>query len=467
MGDWLRIVPSWALHHAGSAGQSVPPRPRAPGGCARRAAEWRLPSSACVLHRNLYVVHMHLHPKSGICTEAGGASACAYARNFPQEICIRSQGHNGRRRSSNLAIPATGLNAPRAPQSPNGSPAPGDKHASSKMANYSDQYHNLYRWNAQGLAHLGISDVAPAYAAMPPQIPPQMSSLLSPHPGQIQGQNNTHLHAQLPMAPIQGPPQGPPAPVGHMPAPHLMLAPQPPQQAPPQQFQHQGYQGQLPVAPFNSGSGLGGTPVETPPSNPTSLNPSSSLLPLNFLASNPLLVSQLLLPNMTLASAPSSRGSYTPGWYMPYQMEDEEVYRYPDVTTLVNSNSNYVPPLVELTFVDLMVCTVCGKRIARDMTRHMRTHQEVKRLVCLFPRKLCRHKLGKFNRLYELKKHLLNNHFVFDLAQVKRAYNLRDKLASWGSCACGRRFQLDDWLDNHILGGERCPLLEQETGQHG
>lgn len=132
---------------------------------------------------------------------------------------------------------------------------------------------------------------------------------------------------------------------------------------------------------------------------------------------------------------------------------------YPDVTTLVNSNS-ISAPMVELKFVDHKVCSICSKRIARDMTRHMRIHQSEKRFNCLFPKEACRHKSGQFNRRYDFKKHLLNKHFVFDDPSIGRVHNLRDMLNDWGTCPCGRRFSSSDWLKNHILTEdrqERCP----------
>lgn len=136
--------------------------------------------------------------------------------------------------------------------------------------------------------------------------------------------------------------------------------------------------------------------------------------------------------------------------------------QYPDMTTMVNSNINIIAPMVETTFIDHKVCNVCGRRITRDMTRHMRTHQVVKRFVCDFPKGSCRHRSGQFNRRYDFKKHLLNNHFIFDNQNVKKVHNLKGKLDDWGTCHCGRRFISSDWLDNHILTEDlayRCPLI--------
>ncbi|KAF5210447.1 hypothetical protein E0198_003323 [Clavispora lusitaniae] len=146
-----------------------------------------------------------------------------------------------------------------------------------------------------------------------------------------------------------------------------------------------------------------------------------------------------------------------------YQYESSYgVQQYPDVTTMVNSNSNIVAPMVETTFIDHKVCSICGRRITRDMTRHMRTHQLVKRFVCKFPKDSCRHRSGQFNRRYDFKKHLLNNHFVFDDQKVKKVHNLKGKLNDWGTCHCGQRFVSSDWLDNHILTKDptlKCPIM--------
>ena len=140
-----------------------------------------------------------------------------------------------------------------------------------------------------------------------------------------------------------------------------------------------------------------------------------------------------------------------------------DVAQYPDMTTLVNSNSLIPLPLVEHRFVDHKVCEICGKRITRDMSRHMRTHQVEARFTCKFPKLQCRHKLGRFNRPYDYKKHLLNRHFQFDDPDIKRLHNLSDKLNSWGTCPCGIRFLASVWLSEHILVEDlsrRCHLLE-------
>ncbi|KAF3993134.1 hypothetical protein FT663_00958 [Candidozyma haemuli var. vulneris] len=137
---------------------------------------------------------------------------------------------------------------------------------------------------------------------------------------------------------------------------------------------------------------------------------------------------------------------------------------YPDMTTMVNSDSNMSVPLVETTFVDPTKCTVCGKTISRDMTRHMWTHQSEKRFKCVFPKGNCRHKSGSFNRRYDFKKHLLNKHFRYDDESTKREHNLREKLSQWGTCPCGKRYLSGDWLNNHILTtneSQRCPLIKK------
>lgn len=137
--------------------------------------------------------------------------------------------------------------------------------------------------------------------------------------------------------------------------------------------------------------------------------------------------------------------------------------QYPDMTTMVNSNSNMVLPMVESQFVDHRVCNVCGKRITRDMSRHSRTHLSVSRFTCKFPKNQCRHKSGRFNRPYDFKKHLLNRHFKFDNPEVRKLHNLLDKLDHWGTCPCGLRFLSKDWLDDHILtddASKKCPYVE-------
>ncbi|CCH45905.1 DNA-directed RNA polymerase II subunit [Wickerhamomyces ciferrii] len=107
-------------------------------------------------------------------------------------------------------------------------------------------------------------------------------------------------------------------------------------------------------------------------------------------------------------------------------------------------------------------CKVCGKVIKRDMTRHMRIHEEVSRFRCVYPRGSCIHKTGFFNRQYDFKKHLLHFHFDYDDPSVKKLYSLNEKLPHWGTCYCGLRFTGGEWLQSHILTTEKnhlCPHL--------
>lgn len=96
-------------------------------------------------------------------------------------------------------------------------------------------------------------------------------------------------------------------------------------------------------------------------------------------------------------------------------------------------------------------CKICEKVIRRDMSRHMRIHEEVSRFRCVYPRGNCAHKTGFFNRQYDFKKHLLHFHFEFDDGEVKKFYSLNEKLPHWGTCTCGVRFTGGDWLNNHVL----------------
>ncbi|CAN6650089.1 hypothetical protein TRVA0_024S00848 [Trichomonascus vanleenenianus] len=108
-------------------------------------------------------------------------------------------------------------------------------------------------------------------------------------------------------------------------------------------------------------------------------------------------------------------------------------------------------------------CRICKKYFKRDLPRHMRTHEEVARFVCPFPRKHCSHKRGQFNRPYDFKKHLLHAHFMFDNPNVRSYKDLRSKLDATGACLCGHRFKADNWIDVHILGEDKsqcCPTLQ-------
>ncbi|ODV86766.1 hypothetical protein CANARDRAFT_27163 [[Candida] arabinofermentans NRRL YB-2248] len=110
------------------------------------------------------------------------------------------------------------------------------------------------------------------------------------------------------------------------------------------------------------------------------------------------------------------------------------------------------------------VCTICKKSITRDMSRHLRTHEAVSRFRCIYPREICIHKTGQFNRPYDFKKHLLNCHFKFDDASAKKLHNLNDKMDFRGTCYCGMRFSAQSWLDDHILKGNgedfKCQYLK-------
>lgn len=113
-------------------------------------------------------------------------------------------------------------------------------------------------------------------------------------------------------------------------------------------------------------------------------------------------------------------------------------------------------------------CHICGKYFRRDLPRHLRTHQEVARFVCPYPQDTCPHKRGQFNRPYDFKKHLLHGHFVFDEQKTVRSFrDLHSKLPYMGTCICGMRFSADDWLNNHVLGGDQsCPFLVRSIGDN-
>lgn len=103
-----------------------------------------------------------------------------------------------------------------------------------------------------------------------------------------------------------------------------------------------------------------------------------------------------------------------------------------------------------------IVCSVCGKLIVRDFSRHLRIHDEAGRFQCIFPPGYCKHKSRKFNRPYDYKKHLLNVHFKFDESSAKLLPNLTEKLNVRGQCnACGQRFVANEWLEGHILTSDR------------
>ncbi|KAI5964540.1 hypothetical protein KGF57_001032 [Candida theae] len=109
-------------------------------------------------------------------------------------------------------------------------------------------------------------------------------------------------------------------------------------------------------------------------------------------------------------------------------------------------------------------CPVCDKFISRDLTRHMRIHNEVGRFQCVYPREMCNHKTQNFNRPYDYKKHLLHSHFKFDDARGKTAHTLGDKLPMSGECvACGARYIASEWLSEHVLtqnDEQRCAYVD-------
>ncbi|CAK7891847.1 hypothetical protein CAAN1_01S07382 [[Candida] anglica] len=205
----------------------------------------------------------------------------------------------------------------------------------------------------------------------------------------------------------------------------------------------------LPIAAAAAAGASGGASANTPVVNPVQ---------------TPSLRHQPSPPQSTPTSqqTPSIQTTSTPA-SLPISSPQLNMHEYPDMTTMVNSNSSMVVPMVDSTFVDLHICTICSKRITRDMSRHMRTHQIIPRFSCTFPKSQCNHKSGRFNRPYDFKKHLLNRHFKFDIPDIKRIHNLSDKLDHTGSCPCGLRFVGKDWLDFHILTpdrSKRCPCIE-------
>lgn len=107
-------------------------------------------------------------------------------------------------------------------------------------------------------------------------------------------------------------------------------------------------------------------------------------------------------------------------------------------------------------------CSVCGKFISRDLSRHMRIHDEYGRFRCVYANQ-CNHRTGKFNRPYDYKKHLLHFHFDFDEKIGKAATNLTEKLPLMGNCkACNFRGKAVDWINHHILTTDdsaKCPFI--------
>ncbi|KAH3676050.1 hypothetical protein WICMUC_002347 [Wickerhamomyces mucosus] len=115
-------------------------------------------------------------------------------------------------------------------------------------------------------------------------------------------------------------------------------------------------------------------------------------------------------------------------------------------------------------------CEHCKKLITRDIRRHMRIHEDVSRFQCVFPREICYHKTGNFNRQYDFKKHLLHCHFQLDSPEAKKSCALSDKLSASGTCPCGMKFNGKDWLENHILTSDKskkCAFLSNAWELHG
>jgi hypothetical protein len=112
------------------------------------------------------------------------------------------------------------------------------------------------------------------------------------------------------------------------------------------------------------------------------------------------------------------------------------------------------------------VCSVCDKYISRDLTRHMRIHNEIGRFQCVYPKYMCNHKTQYFNRPYDYKKHLLHMHFKFDDPTGKAVNTLTDKLPLEGTClACDKRFIANDWINDHVLTTNlktRCAYVENK-----
>ncbi|CAK9440202.1 uncharacterized protein LODBEIA_P43020 [Lodderomyces beijingensis] len=113
------------------------------------------------------------------------------------------------------------------------------------------------------------------------------------------------------------------------------------------------------------------------------------------------------------------------------------------------------------------ICPVCDKFISRDLTRHMRIHNDIGRFQCVYPKQTCNHKTQNFNRPYDFKKHLLHSHFRFDDPKGKNANTLGEKLPIPGACmACGTRFVAGDWLSEHVLTKDRrqrCTYIEESV----
>ncbi|KAI5962988.1 uncharacterized protein KGF55_002780 [Candida pseudojiufengensis] len=138
-------------------------------------------------------------------------------------------------------------------------------------------------------------------------------------------------------------------------------------------------------------------------------------------------------------------------------------------TTGTTSTSTSITPKTKKRVAKGAVCPVCDKYISRDLTRHMRIHNEIGRFQCVYPKHMCNHKTQNFNRPYDYKKHLLHSHFKFDDPKGKNANTLGDKLPIPGCCiACGSRYIANDWLNEHVLTkdlNKRCAYVEEYQHQ--
>jgi hypothetical protein len=119
---------------------------------------------------------------------------------------------------------------------------------------------------------------------------------------------------------------------------------------------------------------------------------------------------------------------------------------FDDLTAVVTQK---LPPAYHLS----RKCNICGRGIARDLLRHIRTHDKEARFRCFYPRTCCCHKSGYFHRRYDFRKHLLHHHFVLRDSSVKRSKNLTDKLEHEGTCPCGKRMKAREWLIHIIARG--------------
>ncbi|ODV59361.1 uncharacterized protein ASCRUDRAFT_37525, partial [Ascoidea rubescens DSM 1968] len=115
-------------------------------------------------------------------------------------------------------------------------------------------------------------------------------------------------------------------------------------------------------------------------------------------------------------------------------------------------------------------CPVCRRVFVRDLKRHIRIHDDKPRFKCVFHRKdktnglkMCLHSTGRFNRPYDHKKHLLNNHFTFEDPHGKKEANLGPKLDCRGSCNyCGKHMTGQEFIehvDHQNNQKNLCPYL--------